>query len=231
MNNYIIWNGRDSRDLEGLIICELPPITKPKMRIETTEIDGKDGDILENIGYSSYAKTLKIGLTKDYDINEIIEYFTGKGEVVFSNEPDKYYVCEIFDEINFERLVRFKTADVNFHTQPFKYLLNEQPITLEINDETELEVTNAGLQVSKPIITLFGDGIVTISINDHAIFEINIDDEFVVIDSEKEEAYKGNILKNRSMVGKFPTLNSGSNIITWVGNLERIEVLPKSRWL
>lgn len=229
--NWINFKGIDSRDLEGLIICQLPPISKPQMRTETTVIEGKDGDITESLGYSSYDKTLKIGVSVGFDINQIIKYFGGKGEAIFSNEPDKVYNCEIFDKIAFERLVKFKTANVKFHTQPFKYLRDEQPVVLEISEETQLEIVNFGNEKSKPIITLYGEGIVTISLNDHAIFQINIDDEYVVIDSENEEAYKENILKNRYMVGQFPILETGSNIITWVGSLTKIEIQPKSRWV
>ena len=44
--NYIVWNGQDSRDLSGLLICELPPITKPNMRVKETAIDGVDGSFI-----------------------------------------------------------------------------------------------------------------------------------------------------------------------------------------
>ena len=36
----IIWKGMDSTNITGLIISELPPITKPKMRVQETKIDG-----------------------------------------------------------------------------------------------------------------------------------------------------------------------------------------------
>ena len=229
--NYIIWDGTDSRNLQGLMICELPPITKPEMRVETTVIDGKDGDITDDLGYSSYDKTLKIGLFRNYNIDEIAKYFTGKGELIFSNEPDKIYYAEITEQIDFECLLKFKTANVKFHVQPHKYLLNEPTVELDIDIETEITVQNVGLEIAKPIITLYGEGIITIYVNNHAIFEIDIDDEFVTIDSEKEEAYKGNILKNRYMIGTFPTLKVGANVITWTGNLTKIEVQPRSRWI
>ena len=93
--NYLIWNGKDSRDVKGLIICELPPISKPQMRVAETVIDGVDGSIIEELGYSSYDKALTIGITQNADIDEISQYFSGSGEVVFSNEPDKFYKASI----------------------------------------------------------------------------------------------------------------------------------------
>lgn len=229
--NYINFKNVDSRSLSGLMICELPPISKPQMRIETTVIEGKDGDITENLGYSAYDKTVKIGLTKGYDLNRIIKYFSGAGNLILSNEPDKFYIAEIFEAISYERLVKFKVTDIKFHVQPFKYLVDEQPTILEISEQEQLEVINQGNEESKPIITLYGEGIITVSVNNHAVFQIDIDDEFVTIDSEKQETYKAAVLKNRFMVGQFPTLENGENIITWTGNLTKIEVQPKSRWL
>lgn len=227
----IIWKNKCSDDIQGLLICELPPISKPKMRTSSTEIDGRDGDILEYLGYKSYDKTISIGLTRNYDLDAIMNFFTGNGKLILSNEPDKYYNAQIVDSIDYNKLINFKTAKVKFHVQPYKYLLNEKHVTLDITEEKELTVENAGLEKSKPKITLYGSGIVDIYLDDVEIFKIDIDDEFVVIDSLEEEAYKGNVLKNRNMTGEFPVLKPGNNKISWSGNLTRIEVQPKSRWL
>lgn len=231
--NYIVWNGLHSRNFQGLLICELPPITKPKMRVEITEIDGKDGSISENLGYSSYDKTVKIGLFGAYNVDEIAKFFTGKGELIFSNEPNKIYNAEITEQIDFERLLTFKTASVKFTVQPYKYLLNEPEIELEIDEGAELLIENVGLEIAKPIITLYGTGEIEIDVNGVAACEVEIDEEYLTIDSLLEECYKDNLktLKNRSMTGEFPTLQPGENIITWVGNLTKISVQPKSRWL
>jgi len=229
--NYLIWNGVNSNTITGLLISELPPITKPKMRTKITNIDGRDGDIVDELGYESYTKRVNIGLTRNFDIDEVIKYFTGTGEIIFSNEPDKYYKATIIDNIDYERLLRFKTATIEFHVQPFKYKVNEQIIDVTIGSETSITITNNGLEKSKPIITLYGDEEVTIALNGNDVFSINIDNDEVTIDSIKEEAYKGNVLKNRSMSGEFMLLDPGENVITWTGSLTRIKIDPKSRWL
>ena len=97
----INWREIDSSSINGLIISELPPITKPKMRTNIIKIDGRDGDLIEELGYESYTKTIKIGLAKNYDIDEIIKYFTGYGDLILSNEPDKVYRCSIMDKIDY----------------------------------------------------------------------------------------------------------------------------------
>lgn len=121
MINYIELNGEKSTNVKGLIIQSLPPITKPKMRTSKEEIDGRDGDIVTKLGYSAYDKEVGIGLHGDFDIDDAIAFFDSEGEVVFGNEPDKYYRYQILEQIDFERLVRFRTANVKMHVQPYKY--------------------------------------------------------------------------------------------------------------
>lgn len=121
MINYIELNGEKSANVKGLIIQALPPISKPKMRTSIETIDGRDGDVVTKLGYSAYDKEVSIGLHGDFDIDDAIAFFDSEGEVVFGNEPDKYYRYQILDEIDFERLLRFRTAKVKMHVQPFKY--------------------------------------------------------------------------------------------------------------
>lgn len=102
--NYIELNGKSSLDVQGLLVQSLAPITKPKIRTETTEIDGRDGDIVTRLGYSAYDKEISIGLYGNYDIDEVIQYFVenDKGTVLFSNEEEKIYKYEILDQVDFE---------------------------------------------------------------------------------------------------------------------------------
>lgn len=229
--NYVIFNGKCSDEIDGLVIEESPTISRPKKRIEYIVIDGKDGDIAEEQGYSSYTKELKIGLKPNADIDEVMNYFDGGGIAIFSNEPDKIYNVIADDKIDYKRLVTFKKATVKFHVQPYKYLAEEAPFIFNITNQTELKVSNVGYISSKPIITLYGTGTVELIVNGINVFHIDIDDEYVVVDSLQEEAYKNNILKNRQMTGRFPILKSGINTIKWVGNLTKIKIEPKSRWL
>ena len=131
--NYCILNGIRSTMIKGLLIQSLPPISKPMMRTEIEEIDGRDGDIVTKLGYSAYDKTMSIGLFGDYDIDQVIKYFNSEGTVIFSNEPDKFYNYQILNQIDYERLIRFKTANVVFHVQPFKYSAVDDLFNFERN--------------------------------------------------------------------------------------------------
>jgi predicted phage tail component-like protein len=154
MKNFVIINGVNSNTINGLGINELPPISKPSMRVQQEVIDGRDGDITTNLGYSAYDKTITIGLFgTGYDINDIISFFNGEGTIVFSNEDDKYYKYKIINQIDYEALQKFKEASITFHCQPFKYPLEETPLEIEydyIEQEGEtLTLNNTGNAVMK----------------------------------------------------------------------------------
>lgn len=229
----INWKGIDSDTITGLIISELPPISKPKMKTTITKIDGRDGDIIEELGYESYTKSIKVGLSKNYDIDEVIKYFTGSGDLIMSNEPDKVYKCQIIEKVDYNKLLRFKTATVKFYTQPFKYKKDEPKVILNIDGETSMTVDNIGLEKSKPIIKLTGSGTVAIQLNGTTVFNYIFpeNETEVIVDSIQEEAYINGFYKNRNMTGEFPILEVGENTISWSGNLTKIEIEPKSRWL
>ena len=358
--NYVILNGVKSTTIKGLLIQSLPPISKPLMRTSVEEIDGRDGDIVTNLGFKAYDKQMSIGLFGDYDVDEVIKYFDSQGTVIFSNEPDKFYKYQIIAQIDFEKLIRFKTATVTFHVQPFKYSAVDEAFSyvfnkLNVKDYTETKngvslsvgdgqislsgtasapiefyvpiesvtlgagnytlnaisdgtgesacsirivgsvatdddsfggtylalesgtasldaelsaqktfnflwiyvtsgtalnftlntelfnddvnsfsIFNRGNTLAKPKLTIYGSGIINLSINGVETFVINLGNaRYITIDSAQMNAYQGNILMNRSVVGDYSqlVLNVGTNVISWTGNVEKIEIENFVRWI
>ena len=236
MRNYIELNGKSSAEINGLLIQELPPISKPKMRTQVEEIDGRAGDIITQLGFKAYDKTIEIGLYGDFDLDDVISYFNSSGQVVFSNEPDKYYNYQILDQIDYERLIRFRTAKVKMHVQPFKYSAVENILKFTSFTEDEITVINNGNYISKPIITITGSGTINLSLNGYQIFVIDMgDNEEIVIDTNLMEAYNptNQVLLNRSVTGNYDnfSLNVGTNKISWSGTISEIDIENYSRWI
>ena len=230
--NYFIFKGINSNSFSGLVVNTLPPITKPQKRVETQEIDGVDGEIVTELGYSAYDKEIIITLLNHDNIDEIITWLSGSGELITSLEPDKFYKCRIIDEIDYERLYSMKSATITFRVQPFKFLYRERKQLYENFDEN-IVVVNKGLTDSKPKITIKGTGTIEFTLNDNKIFSYTFPEgeNEVVIDSEKQDAYLGSQLKNRNMIGEFPILKSGKNYILCEGAITNLEIEPNSRWI
>lgn len=239
MRNYIVLNNNSSDEITGLLIQSLPPISKPLVRTTIEEIDGRDGDIVTNLGYSAYDKEISIGLYGNYDVDDVIQYFNSnsKGKVTFSNEKDKYYNYEIINQIDFERLIRFKTAIVTFHVQPFKYSAEDNEKEFTIDDETSINIRNNGNYISRPIITLYGSGTINLSLNNEQLFVIDLGEEAtqITIDTSLMEAYNNEtqVLMNRQVTGDYSNfaLNVGNNTISWTGTITKIDIQNYSRWI
>lgn len=237
MRNYIILNDRSSEEIPGLLIQELPPISKPLLRNQIEEIDGRDGDIVMPLGYAAYDKDVSIGLYGKFDVDDVIEYFNSEGKVVFSNEPDKYYKYQVLNQIDFERLVRFRTATVTFHVQPFKFANNEKAKTYTSFDNNSITVRNNGNYYSRPKITVFGTGTINLSLNGKQLFVINLGSQAaqITIDAEQLEAYDEdtNVLMNRSVDGDYDNLRLkvGTNTISWNGSVTKMIISNYSRWI
>lgn len=231
--NWINWKGIKSDTFKELVICELPPIVKPEMKAKAIHIDGIDGSIIEELGYQSYDKPIIIGLKRGYDIDNIIEYFSGSGEVIFSNEPDKKYRAVIVNGVDYERALRYRVAKVIFHTQPYKYSATETTKSVDTSTLTSYTINNKGNTKSKPKMAITGSGEIEVKLNGITQFIYNFPDgeTTVTFDSELQDAYDDGILKNRNMNGNFIELEKGDNVISWTGTITNITFENWSRWL
>ena len=212
-----------SSDTFGIIVQELPPIVRPKMRVATITIDGRDGEQITELGYEAYDKSVFIGLKTSEHISAIHAWLTGSGDLVFSNEPTSVYKAAVIDNFELRRLGRFKTSTITFRVQPFKYQAGE--VLTE-----SLTIENVGNSRSYPLMTITGTGSVHLLINGIETCILTIDG-FVTLDGEKQEAYKGGVLKNRQMTGRFPEFLPGQNIVSTMGTVSKIETLPRSRFI
>ena len=232
--NFVNLNGLKSTMIKGLLISSLPPISKPLQRTSVEEIDGRDGDIVTKLGYAAYDKKTTIGLYGDYNIDDIIRYFDSEGKVVFSNEIDKYYNYKILSQIDFERLIRFRTATVVFHVQPFKFsTVDDTVIYDDLSQSGGIDGKNNGNVISRPAITIYGSGNVVLTINGVNITVAIGSDGYITLDGATLNAYKGDTLKNRSVTGNLKNiwLPVGNWYISWTGTVTKIVIKDESRWI
>ena len=230
MSNVIL-NGINSDDVPGLLIQKLPPIIKPAQRIEVEEIDGRAGDIITPLGYAAYDRDLLIGLRWNYDLDQIIAFFNGSGEAIFSNEPDKIYTYRIDEAVNYEALGRLKSANVVFHCQPFKHKAGKTAISIS----GETTVVNEGNVFSRPTISVTGSGTVGIYLNGRQMLALAMGDteQTITIDLEEQNAYSGSVLMNRSVTGSYAafTVPVGSNTMEVTGTVSDASISRYSRWI
>lgn len=231
---WVLINDKPSYGVTGLIVTSLPPITKPKMRYSSEEIDGRDGDIITTLGYQAYDKTLGIGLHGNFDIDKVVEFFATSGTITFSNESDKVYRFQQLETIDFERLVRYRTADVRLHVQPYKTGRLQRPKVFTSAD-AQAVVTNAGNVVAAPKLTVKANGNIGLYLDGSQVLQVsNFGDYTLVVDvSNLEASTPEGVLMNRHVTGDYQrlALSPGKHSLKWSGDVKSLTIEDYSRWI
>lgn len=231
---WVLINDKPSYGVNGLIVMSLPPITKPKMRYSAEEIDGRDGDIITTLGYQAYDKTLSIGLHGNFDIDKVVEFFATSGTITFSSEPDKAYRFQQLENIDFERLVRYRTADVKLHVQPFKTGRLQRPKVFTSSD-AQAVIVNAGNVVAAPKLTVEASGDIGLYLDGSQVLQVvNTGDYTLVIDvANLEASTPEGALMNRHITGDYQRLmlSPGKHSIKWSGDVKSLTIEDYSRWI
>lgn len=226
---YFIYNGIDSR-MMGVIVTAMPPTIRAAQRVESVTVPGRDGSLHETDGsYDNYTKTMECAIKNREKLDDIAAWLTGSGEIIFSSEPDKVYRVTISNTISIAQMMRtFQKFQVSFDTYPFKYSVNKFDEALELIKPAV--ILGKGTVYSQPVITMYGTGAITLTINDTE-YPLSDVDGYVTINSEIEECYKDVINMNSIFsADEFPRLQPGENIISWTGDVEKIEIIPNWRW-
>ena len=227
---WFTFKGIDSREM-GVIVTAMPETVRAERRIESITVAGRNGSLHTDEGvYESYDRTMECALIKRARLDEITAWLVGSGEMTFSTEPDKVYRVTIANKISIAQMMRvFQKFQVVMDTQPFKYSVNAAGDALELTAPTTIR--NSGTVYSEPLITIYGNGDITLNING-ADFPLYGVQESITIDSEMMEVFKGSTNQNGKYGGaEFPRFEVGKNEIRWTGNVSKIKIQPRWRWL
>mgnify|MGYP004456944481 FL=1 len=227
---WFTFNGVDSREM-GVIVTAMPETVRAERRIESITVAGRNGSLHTDEGvYESYDRTMECALIKRAKLDEVTAWLVGSGEMTFSTEPDKVYRVTIANKISIAQMMRvFQKFQIILDTQPFKYSVNAAGDALELTAPTTIR--NSGTVYSEPIITVYGSGDITLTVNvaDFPLYGVQ---ESITIDSEMMEVFKGNTNQNGKYGGvEFPRFEVGKNEIRWTGNVSKIKIQPRWRWL
>lgn len=204
--------------------------------ITYTSVPGRNGDLITDNGrYKNINVPYELTLLNNTE-REFVELthqikawlLAERGYFPLWDSYDKKYfrLGSYSDEVDIEQELRdLGTLSLTFNCKPFKYSFEGQKPVIFTAAGT---LYNAEFYPSSPYIKITGSGTVTLSINNNS-FKFTDIDEYIEVDSEIMNAYKGTQAQNHKMTGAtFPELLPGNNIISWVGNVEKLEIVP--RW-
>ena len=211
---------------------EIPSINE---EVEYHPVDGRKGTLTEKTG-TFKDRVLKFGFDLKRIKNESLEEFserlfyvedtlnncTGKDLVYFSNQNYKYIVKNI--KINTIEDTLCHDIQLEITCEPFRYLNFEEEIILTKHET----IYYSGSMPGECKIKIYGSGNVQLTINSETIQVKNID-EYVELDSKLLLCLnKDKTSKTIDMIGDFPILTKGTNNISWIGNVSKVEILPRT---
>lgn len=234
---YLVFKNYSSLEF-GLLIKEKGSYNAAARDVSYTAIPGRNGDLITDNGrYKNISIPYKFTL-----LNHSEEDFSSKAHQIkgwllseqgyfklWDSYDSRYFRFACYsDEMNIEQqLEAVGELTLSFNCKPFKYSFEGQK-TVTLSEAGT--IYNAELFDSAPYIKVVGNGTVTLNINDSA-FLIKDIDEYIELDFEMPNAFKGLQPKNNKVSGADMStfrFKSGFNNISWVGNVEKLEIIP--RW-
>ena len=204
----------------------------PRRKYEAAAIPGRNGNILfpqsafenEPRSYSVYISAQK---TKLHGIiNKIAEWLLapGYGRLEDTYDPEVFRLACYVGDTDIDNIFdEFGRTTLNFDCMPQKFLKSgEYPIVLS----TAGTLINPTKWPAKPLIKVNGSGNGNLVLNSDTIALSGIN-EYLIIDSENMDCYKGNTNCNAKMTGKYPELEGTVNI-SFTGGITSVEITP--RW-
>ena len=231
-----IFGGKNSYEDYGIVIAKRPNLPSPKRRVHYMDIPGRHGRVqYDEKTYEDITIVVECGLKDTENLVDRLDtikawlFNAGESDLIFSFGEDKKYIAQVVNAIDFTQVYKYTSSfPVVFNCQPFKYAVENEIIPI---NETGATVNNPGSLESEPVIYVHGSGDITLQVNGLEVQLTGIQNK-IILNSEIQDCYDDAMNNlNSKMVGEFPLLKSGENIISWTGNVTKLEVLPNWRWL
>lgn len=228
----IIFNNKSSADCR-IQVAHPPGYAYPERDYTITHIPGRNGDIIQDNGcYKNVERTYEVSFdapNEDFAtyanaVSAWLHSTTGYARLEDSYEPN-YYRMAVYQESNiFENLYnQAGTATIVFECKPQRFLKTGDNI---ITIQNSLTIMNPTGFEAYPLFKVTGtSGVLTVNGNSITFSSI---DGYIILDCELQDAYKENINKNSTISGIFPVLKTGSNMISWTGDISSVTMKP--RW-
>lgn len=220
-------------DAMGVELLSRPQRTQPAANGRSVAVSGRSGRLWIDDGAWDNASVQVQCIAPEGDMEGILAWLEGSGELRFSDEPDRVYRARVpggmVRTLPFARLSAQQFA-VEFDCEPFRYLY---PAAEEIVLTEAGAAENPGTAPSQPKIVIAGSGDISLTVgNCRMVFE-GLEDG-IAVDSEIMECLdlEGvQLMNGYADMEEFPVLQPGSNAVAWTGEVQKVTITPRWRWL
>ncbi len=232
MRNYFWYAGKSSREF-GIYISGSGTYNAPEKDLESIEIPGRNGALLlDNNRFKNITITYPAFIRTKFTSNVNAAKAWLLSQQGYQKLEDTYH-WDYFRMAQFSGPLDFETKFLNlsgemelsFNCKPQRYRKDGQyPTTFTVAGY----LYNPELFTAKPTIKVYGNGAGTVTVG-RQVVTIKEIDEYVVLDSDTQNAYKDTLNKNNTIsASEFPVLQPGNNTVGFSGGITRLEITP--RW-
>ena len=233
-DNFIVFKGFNTKGI--FLIEELPIVPTANVKQDIIEIDGRHGFLTNSQeSYEPIDIDIELKIYNKKDIQKVRNIFRGSGQLILSNQPDRYYKATVVSKLDFERVIRqFHTVLITFKLQPHAYETKDSTIKLT-SASTSYGLENNTNATAQPEITIYGTGTATLIIGNETIRIKDINNH-IILNYDLKEAYRINdgIMSNanKDVECDYVEIQTGTTLISWsASGITGIEINPNWRWL
>lgn len=220
------FKGISSTEMQVVVEEEELFIARAPIRYEIIEIEGKDGAIFNELGYSYVERPILVQCLNIDKIDDILSWLTGEGELEYKGRKT---IARFYTQLEPQRNACIRIIDTIFIRNPFWYKVNDEYVTVTNS------INNEGNKDSRPIIRLEKGIDTSIDITIGGIrfkYTFDTNDTYVEIDCEEKTVMYEGLNRNRQIeIGyDYPKLEAGENMITVHSGDAIIKIKRKDRW-
>lgn len=237
--SYFIFKNGDSRDYGLLEGTPMFPTTHEIVNI--IDVEGRTVKPVAHTGtMENMTITAVLGMKSREDVRAAYGWLNGTGNLIFSDEIDKFYkVREI--QLTPERLSqRFGKITIDFTVEPFAYAV--EPTSVDLTAASSYtEVNNRGTVFSEPEFRFTPTAAQSFLLNvNGGVFRVDVPvalvNKEIVIDCAAQVTYyeddnNNKVSINQLTYNNYPLLHTGMNYAKHDGGISSLICNVRERWL
>ena len=229
--NFFIFKRKDGLEVPSFqigSIKEKPIIQRATRVMKSISIEGRNGTLTEDTkSYSDIEISFElINYKNNLWENETIGLLDGIGGELHLSWIEGWYKVNEVDISIKEDITGLFNISITFKCGPFREL-EENKIEFTKNNST---ILIEGNYETDHITKIYGSGDISLFINDEQIVFKGVE-EYITLDTARFICYKDNKSTNKKMIGEYIKLKPGINDIRWIGNVTKIEMSYRGRFL
>lgn len=229
MFNMII-NGFDTGSIPNCYVTDYGEEQMAQPRFDNNTIYGANGDYpIYDGAYDGYDKTVSLYVVKEEEVQKILERFNQQNNVVeFGHRPGSIFYADYAGSSFRQNGIHAWSLEIKLKMHPFRYQKNNTEVVLTSNGT----VTNPGTVYSEPVITIEGNGDVTLTIGKQ-IMQLKLDTKATIdCRHKRQNVYdkNGNLKNTLRTRGGFFEIPTGISGVVLGGNITKVRIQGNWRY-